>query len=246
MFLCDEFARIHREHKHTMESVTTPWPSAEILEALVDKSSGYFVYAATVVKFVDDKYFHPIDRLRAVVELSHTPSEAPFAVLDQLYIQVLSGVPPRFHSTLGGVLQICISGITMLKPNEIEKLLELQPGVVPLILCGLHSVIKVGSIHDAIHSYHASFVDFLQDPQRSSIFHLKLENRINVTHAVIRALSRDHANLPLCLVDLTQCLDSIPPSAELVPLICKVNPSYLFPRTLWPHTWVEQVLICLR
>ncbi|KAJ7827676.1 hypothetical protein B0H14DRAFT_2367584, partial [Mycena olivaceomarginata] len=94
-FLCDEFARIHQEHKHTMKGVPTPWPSVDILKGLVRKSSGYFVYASTVVKFVDDKYFHPIDRLRAVVELSQTPSEAPFAALDQLYIQILSGVPPR-------------------------------------------------------------------------------------------------------------------------------------------------------
>ncbi|KAJ7849788.1 hypothetical protein B0H14DRAFT_3667108 [Mycena olivaceomarginata] len=72
-FLCDEFARIHQEHKHTMEGVPIPWPSTEILERLVYKSSGYFIYASTVVKFVDDKKFHPIDRLAAIVSLSHTP-----------------------------------------------------------------------------------------------------------------------------------------------------------------------------
>ncbi|KAJ7827670.1 hypothetical protein B0H14DRAFT_1228385 [Mycena olivaceomarginata] len=40
-FLCDEFARIQREHKHTMEGVPAPWPSVDILEGLVRKSSGY-------------------------------------------------------------------------------------------------------------------------------------------------------------------------------------------------------------
>jgi hypothetical protein len=194
-FLCNEFARIHREHKHTMEGVPTPWPSVDILKGLVRKSSGYFVYASTVVKFVDDKYFYPIDRLRAVVELSQTPSEAPFAVLDQLYIQILSGVPPRFRLTLGDILQGCVWLSKISTPDEIEKFLELQPGVVPLILRGLHSVIKVRSIHDTIHSYHASFWDFLQDPQRSSIFCLKLENRMNVTRAVIRTLSNHDGNL---------------------------------------------------
>jgi hypothetical protein len=244
-FLCDEFARIHREHKHTMEGVPTPWPSVDILKGLVRKSSGYFIYASTVVKFVDDKYFYPIDRLRGVVELSQTPSETPFAVLDQLYIQILSGVPPRFRLTLGDILQGCAL-LSWLTSEVIEKLLELRPGVVHLILRSLHSVIDVTG---AVRAYHASFWDFLQDPQRSSIFHLKLENRMNVTHAVIRTLSSHHGNIlyvpysPITkycsydvfssavmgVNDLTACLRSIPPSAELVPLICGVNPDNLFP-----------------
>ncbi|KAJ6560171.1 hypothetical protein B0H19DRAFT_1376003 [Mycena capillaripes] len=43
----DEFARIHREHRDTMGIVRTPWPSPEILENLVEKSSGYFVLFST-------------------------------------------------------------------------------------------------------------------------------------------------------------------------------------------------------
>ncbi|KAJ7827630.1 hypothetical protein B0H14DRAFT_2516883 [Mycena olivaceomarginata] len=215
-FLCDEFARIHQEHKHTMEGVPIPWPSTEILERLVYKSSGYFIYASTVVKFVDDKKFHPIDRLAAVVSLSHTPSEAPFAPLDQLYIQILSGVPPRFHLALGNLLQSYTLLEKMRSPKKIEGLLELQPGVVYLILRGLRSVIEVSD--DTISVYHASFLDFLQDPQRSSHFHLGLENRMNITRAVIKALPTDsyggNTLLNLSLVDLGTCLGSVPPSAR--------------------------------
>ncbi|KAJ7790984.1 hypothetical protein B0H14DRAFT_2203462, partial [Mycena olivaceomarginata] len=43
-YLVDEFARIHREHHKTMARVPSPWPSTEIIENLVDKSSGYFIY----------------------------------------------------------------------------------------------------------------------------------------------------------------------------------------------------------
>ncbi|KAJ7054602.1 hypothetical protein C8F01DRAFT_962104, partial [Mycena amicta] len=49
-FLTAEFDRIHRTH-WTMEDVPRPWPSASILKHLVEKSSGYFVYAATVIRF---------------------------------------------------------------------------------------------------------------------------------------------------------------------------------------------------
>ncbi|KAJ7032967.1 hypothetical protein C8F04DRAFT_1039838, partial [Mycena alexandri] len=82
-YLQDEFARIHREHRHTMGSILTPWPSPDILDSLVENSSGYFVYASTVIKFVDDKWFRPTERLNDVLNLR---SDAPFKALDQLYI----------------------------------------------------------------------------------------------------------------------------------------------------------------
>ncbi|KAJ7913445.1 hypothetical protein B0H13DRAFT_1612545, partial [Mycena leptocephala] len=56
-YLLDEFARVHQEHHETMTSVPMPWPSLEITEQLVWKSSGYFIYASTVVKYIDDKNF---------------------------------------------------------------------------------------------------------------------------------------------------------------------------------------------
>jgi hypothetical protein len=35
-------------------------------------------------------------------------------------------------------------------------------------------------------------LDFLQNQQRSSIFHIDLENHMNVAHAVLKALSDDN------------------------------------------------------
>ncbi|KAJ7093806.1 hypothetical protein C8R44DRAFT_564462, partial [Mycena epipterygia] len=62
-YLLDEFARIHCEHRETMGSIPTPWPSSDILGMLVEKSSGYFIYASTVIKFIDDKHFRPTEQL---------------------------------------------------------------------------------------------------------------------------------------------------------------------------------------
>jgi hypothetical protein len=44
----DEFARIHREHRDTMGSIPSPWPSyaSDVLDILVENSSGYFVFAS--------------------------------------------------------------------------------------------------------------------------------------------------------------------------------------------------------
>ncbi|KAJ6465416.1 hypothetical protein C8R45DRAFT_910787 [Mycena sanguinolenta] len=53
-YLHDEFARIHREHR-TMANIPLPWPSPDVVWALVRKSSGHFIYASTIIKFIDDK-----------------------------------------------------------------------------------------------------------------------------------------------------------------------------------------------
>ncbi|KAJ6551956.1 hypothetical protein B0H19DRAFT_900108, partial [Mycena capillaripes] len=50
-YLEDQFARIYRVHHDTMAKVPLPWPSVAVLDHLVKKSSGYFIYAATVIKF---------------------------------------------------------------------------------------------------------------------------------------------------------------------------------------------------
>ncbi|KAJ7118248.1 hypothetical protein C8R44DRAFT_707660, partial [Mycena epipterygia] len=68
-YLCDEFTRIHREHHATMTQVSAPWPTAEDIENLVRNSSGYFIYASTVIKFIDDKNFRPSDRLDIIMGL---------------------------------------------------------------------------------------------------------------------------------------------------------------------------------
>ncbi|KAJ7855875.1 hypothetical protein B0H14DRAFT_3865092 [Mycena olivaceomarginata] len=106
----DQFARIHCEHQHTMADIPAPWPPADVVESLVEKSSGYFVYASTVIRFIDDKNFRPTERLVAVSSLTPNNFEAPFEALDQLYIQILSGVPIQFRSKLLDILQLEIHG----------------------------------------------------------------------------------------------------------------------------------------
>ncbi|KAJ7772488.1 hypothetical protein B0H16DRAFT_1363985, partial [Mycena metata] len=132
-YLEDEFARIRHEHSHTMKQVQTPWPSPQCLEDLVAKSSGYFVYASTVVKFIDDQYSRPTERLETIQNMGSTQSEVPFEALDQLYIQILSVVPVRYRSQLPDILQCVICSFD-LAPFQIDLLLGLQPGDTRLIL----------------------------------------------------------------------------------------------------------------
>ncbi|KAF8152784.1 hypothetical protein K438DRAFT_1943317 [Mycena galopus ATCC 62051] len=139
-YLRDEFARIHHEHKATMVGIPTPWPAKDVVEALVTKSSGHFVYAATVIQFIDDKYFRPTERL-AVVQNLEPSSDSPFGILDQLYSQILSRIHSKYHDKL--LLILCAANYYDLCVEHIEQILHLEPGDVELVL-------RVGAMLEAL------------------------------------------------------------------------------------------------
>ncbi|KAJ7501139.1 hypothetical protein B0H11DRAFT_2224968 [Mycena galericulata] len=93
-YLCNEFSRIHSKLAARGINLGVPWPTSETLEHLVEKSSGVFIYATTVISFVDDEYSHPWDRLESVLRLD-PHSTAP---LDDLYTQILSVLPHNQQS----------------------------------------------------------------------------------------------------------------------------------------------------
>jgi hypothetical protein len=199
-YLQDEFTRIHQEHHATMAMVSSPWPSSHLIEELVQKSSGYFIYASTVIKFVDDENFRPTDRLQIIVGLAKLDSGSPFAALDELYTQILSSSPARPQ-----LLQILASipAKLDLRVPHIEQLLELRPGDLQLILRGLHSVIKIprdnnsSRPRDLLMVYHASFLDFLDDPIRSGIFYVGGSHRTDLARHILKAYSYNYEDSSL-------------------------------------------------
>ena len=64
-------SEIHDNTKHrlAMSNVAKPWPSYRVLDDLVDKASGQFIYPATVLKFVDDPNYRPTDCLDIIVSI---------------------------------------------------------------------------------------------------------------------------------------------------------------------------------
>ncbi|KAF9067159.1 hypothetical protein BDP27DRAFT_1423180 [Rhodocollybia butyracea] len=139
-YFLDEFSRIHHEHRQTMATVPLPWPFPEVLHKLVQKSSGYFIYASTIIKFIDDQYYRPTERL-AIVMQDQIGSESPFDMLDQLYISILSTVPIAKRPKLIQIL--CVLVNFDFSPDELDKLLKLEIGDTRLFLRSLHSIFNV-------------------------------------------------------------------------------------------------------
>ncbi|KAJ7055045.1 hypothetical protein C8F01DRAFT_469084 [Mycena amicta] len=111
-YLVSEFSRILHGHSSMTRRRHPPtWPSKNDLDKLVDCSSGYFIYAATVVKFVEDEDSFPDKQLQLIINLvSLAPTEEnPFSALDQLYRQILSTVPLKHRDKVLQILGACIA-----------------------------------------------------------------------------------------------------------------------------------------
>jgi hypothetical protein len=141
-----------------MSNVAKPWPSYSVLDNLVDKASGQFIYPATVLKFVGDPNYRPTDRLDIIASMPVISPSAlatkPLAALDQLYSQILSmsSDKQRTLDILSAVMVMKESFSEMIFDWEtfhvvllriVEKLLGLQPRDGSYALRMLHSLVHI-------------------------------------------------------------------------------------------------------
>ncbi|KAF7372942.1 putative nwd2 protein [Mycena sanguinolenta] len=245
-YLCHEFSRIHRDHP-TMTKIPSPWPGPRVLEELVQKSSGYFIYASTIIKFIDDENYRPTARLALVQDGNRTGSESAFGALDQLYMTVLRSSPRQ--SELTPILSAIVH-LEELGAGEIDLLLGLEEGETGLILRNLQSVLEIPADDDSeISSHHASFLDFLCNANRSQAFYVgSSHHRMDLARCLLkfcfggdnrRILKGEYSKTrPTPRRTLSQALipfiTSLPPTSELCPPIGLVDPSYIFlPNVSW-------------
>ncbi|KAJ7235990.1 hypothetical protein C8J57DRAFT_138872 [Mycena rebaudengoi] len=255
-YLRAEFKRIYCEHHRTMANVPKPWPADKLLKKLIQNSSGYFIYAHTVIRFIDDKNFRPPERLQVIVENLKTEFDSPYGALDQLYKDILAVVPnrPRMLELL-----YVIDTFSELGTYWISQLLHLERGDLRLALHGLHSLLSIpeDSLLDISEDYledehvdkdnfyskhrisphHASFYDFLKDTTRAGPFYINGSTQSSVIHSMLHLLSYNdddpciHKHGPIIRAlnfEWTDYITRIPLSCDLVPLIHRINPTSIF------------------
>ncbi|KAM6502618.1 hypothetical protein JOM56_002595, partial [Amanita muscaria] len=83
-FLMDEFSRI--AFKRGLDAT---WPGPGVIQNIIYKSSGNFIFASVVVKVVGDEDSMPEDQLAIILNLKPPDGVSPFAVLDELYLEIL-------------------------------------------------------------------------------------------------------------------------------------------------------------
>ncbi|KAF9532987.1 hypothetical protein CPB83DRAFT_591957 [Crepidotus variabilis] len=193
-FLQDGFRDIH-EHHPLQQNLETSWPGESVLSLLADKSSPQFVYASTVMKYVQSTKHLPSARLDAILNISYPPQpyteDDPFDELDRLYRFIFSGIEGRDRPTVNCCLSIIyLAGredftVPLPTPSLFEGLFGLHPGGARIMLEPLLAVLAVPSEPDTpVQSHHAHLFEFLLNPHRSgtSVLDLTIANTLILKH----------------------------------------------------------------
>ncbi|KDR67797.1 hypothetical protein GALMADRAFT_1062229 [Galerina marginata CBS 339.88] len=178
LFLESKFEAIKKSHPLHLH-LPTAWPTESEMEALIQKSSGQFIYASTGMKFVQSPRHRPTERLNIILGLSKPSTQTPFSELDALYTHIFASTDDidKVLDIFTYILLVLAKAPDTLFPqmsmDSIEKFLEYQPGDLQIILTDLHSVLFVplpDSQERNLRIYHASLGDFLMDRSRSGKF----------------------------------------------------------------------------
>ena len=173
VFLRYGFAKICAKNS-MLSHVEHPWPEEGVIDLLVQRSSGQFIYAATVLKFVGADFCSPMKQLALVLK----PDPTAFSDLDQLYTQILS-VYPR------AVNIVRVLGIINVSHGELAEVMEdifgMEEGELKQVLRGLSSLMKDEDDDDYVipHFAHASLGDYLFDSSRSGPFYVNRQEYEN-------------------------------------------------------------------
>ncbi|KIL57228.1 hypothetical protein M378DRAFT_171958 [Amanita muscaria Koide BX008] len=161
-YLVDEFSRIASE-----QGLESTWPGPKIIREIVYKSSGHFIYAAVVIKFVGDPYCFAKTQLEIVLNIKPPKTMSPFAVLDQLFLEILRRVPDQdFLKRYLAVLtaRISVSNDYRDLHQDDAVLMHVSEEELHANLRRMRSLLKFKPVIDV---HHKSFIDFLRDSSRS-------------------------------------------------------------------------------
>jgi len=186
-FLRDKFDEVRLTHP-LRSDLPPPWPSRKEIKTLVHKSSGQFIYASTIVKFVSSRRHRPDHRLEIILGLRPKGKDLPFAELDALYRYILSSVGDTTTTVL-----ILATVLSLRIPGHIEVLagtLDLSPSEIKLHLIDLGSLVECKE--DSWNILHASLGDFLFDEARSQELYI---NGRSIHTKIMQAVLRECQNL---------------------------------------------------
>ncbi|KAF8961845.1 hypothetical protein BDZ97DRAFT_1702956 [Flammula alnicola] len=167
-FLVDGFADIRQNHD-LKRDIPGGWPAADDIDKLIEKSSGQFIYAATVIKFINLPWRRPVESLRMIIALNR-----PHAELDALYSHILASleVSDLVLQILRIVLMKSVQPTVDLPQSVIpfiQNLLGLGMGRVEFALKDLSSIVAIEE--PDIKFLDASLPDFLMDKTRAGKFY---------------------------------------------------------------------------
>ncbi|KDR79878.1 hypothetical protein GALMADRAFT_1166879 [Galerina marginata CBS 339.88] len=183
LFLKAGFDTIAKRNEYIMARIEAAWPTESDIDHLVEKSSGQFIYPATVLKFVGAELHHPVKQLAIVLKPAPVSSTSTlYTNIDQLYTQILNTCP--YPTILARILAVLLVLHCPQPPEVYDEILGFGEGDVTMTLRGLHSIVRFPNPEEdkrerreynlreeydqtrGLRLHHALFRDFLLDAHR--------------------------------------------------------------------------------
>ncbi|KAJ3568705.1 hypothetical protein NP233_g5540 [Leucocoprinus birnbaumii] len=181
LFLRDEFHQILEKYTGDVFSTGTKWPSKSQFATIRGLASGLFVFASTVLKFVDDDAIgNPKTQLNLCLEFlkggNLLAGSDPLDPLHSLYSGILRSIHPATLSTTLHVLSFSLLTRPSWPCQGAANLLRLKQAEFYASLRRLHSVLLIPSPDLAsifpIQPLHGSFLEFIKRMIHSGAFNI--------------------------------------------------------------------------
>ena len=178
--------------------LTEDWPTSSDIEILREKAAGFFLYASTVVKFVDSEHHDLTTRLSLLTSLPHQQSTAQEgrSGVDQFYTNILQHAFRDVHTDehrrylhFQAVVGTILLAFNPLSLRGLSELLGHSTHDICSTIHPLHSLILVpDSTEDPIRIFHRSLPDLLTDPHRCTDKHFFVEPAVHHTEIFLACL----------------------------------------------------------
>ncbi|KAF6758744.1 hypothetical protein DFP72DRAFT_1167547 [Ephemerocybe angulata] len=205
LFLRSKFTEIRRIY-----NLPQSWPGDKAIQLLVEDASGQFIYAATIIRFVQEGPNPPPLQLDSALKLRPVVrGPGPFEPLDALYTYILKSSPdPQQAARWIWMTQAHIvhnpgyGGERRLPALFARQLLESTPGEAEHLLGNLRSLIRIPPPEDRTSpyvTYHKSMMDFIGDQTRSHTILVRADRtlRDSFEYAVLRVFMNKGPAIPL-------------------------------------------------
>ena len=152
-----------------------PWPPEQELKALLIRSDGLFIYAATAIRYIGARDVNCRRRLTEIVRPGPT-SVLQTSTIDNLYLMLIVQAFDNLEECECISRQEVLSSVVLLQTplsmTGMTSLLDMESGQIKADLSPFHSVIHVPSGSNGhISIFHASFREFIVDPVRCADGH---------------------------------------------------------------------------
>ena len=246
-FLLSRFHEIKENHQFST-NIPKCWPSEGVIDRLVRKSSGQFIYASTVMKYLELPKRRPMKQLDVIMGLISVDGDMPYQELDALYSYIFSCVEDL-------AITLRILGFLFFRHALVNRtftsrfvapLVGLDEEDVYLHLSELHSILLIPPLYNSsgIQPTHATLQDFLVDKQRSVKYYLDEEAfHTDVAQQSVRQINMlttnprlvdlfDHRQTYLLCGFIRHCIRASTDSTDLKTELMQVSDLCGFFRTL--------------